>query len=154
MKSNYFAVALSLCVFLSFGASVSATNTLIFYQVNATDAAQVASGSVPNLGTLGNGTFGGTGVTLTNDIPVNGVPAGYGSAAIVCSGSGGVLAPGIQQLSRTNIANAGGFTYEAWFKWNGGGDVNAIIDYAGTEKLIQPTSNPDQKWKPTTPPST
>lgn len=141
MKSKKLAVVLSLLACVSFVASASATQTIIFYQVNATDAAQVASGSVPNLGTLGNGTFGGTGVTLTNDIPVNGVPAGYGSAAIVCSGSGGVLAPGTEQLSRTNIANAGGFTYEAWFKWNGSGNNNCIIDYAGTEKLIRRVSD-------------
>src|SRR5579863_2407736 len=123
-------------------AARAAQQTLIFYQVNNTDAAQVASGSVPNLGTLGNGTFGGSGVTLSGDLPVNGVAAGYGSASIVCSGAGGILAPGTLQLSRTNIANAGGFTYEAWFKWNGGGNINAIIDYAGTEKLIRPNSEP------------
>ena len=37
--------------------------------------------------------------------------------------------------------NAGGFTYETWFKWNGGGNVNAIIDYAGTEKLVRKTTD-------------
>jgi hypothetical protein len=140
MKSKKLALTLLLLVSLSLLTPATQAQTLIFYQVNATDVAQVASGSVPNLGTLGNGTFGGVGIKLTNDIPVDGVPAGYGSAAMVCNGSGGVLAPGTRQLNRTNISNAGGFTYEAWFKWNGGGDVNAIIDYAGTEKLIRQTN--------------
>jgi len=68
--------------------------TLLYYTLNATDANAVASNSIPNLGTLGNGVNGGTGITLTNDIPTNGVPPGDGNAAIVCNGSGGILAPG------------------------------------------------------------
>ena len=75
-------------------------------------------------------------------MPADGVPPEAGDRAIVCNGSGGILAPGTEQLNRTNIANAGGFTYEAWFKWNGAGNINAIIDYAGTEKLIRHSTDP------------
>jgi hypothetical protein len=137
VKWNRSALAWSLLVFLEWRAAASApTNTLIFYQVNDTDAATIAAGVVPNLGTLGAGS-NYNGVTLTNDLPTNGVLAGAGDRALVCNGADGILAPGTQQLNRTNISNAGGFTYEAWFNWNGGGDINAIIDYAGTEKLIR-----------------
>ncbi len=111
--------------------------TLVHYRVNAADASSVTTGSIPNLGVLGRGTNGGAGVTLTSDIPTLGVARYYGDRAIVCNGSGGILAPGRLQLTRTNIANAGGFTYEAWVKWNGNGSVNSIIDYAGTEKLVR-----------------
>ena len=38
------------------------------------------------------------------------------------------------------IADAGGFTMEAWFKWNGAGSVNSLIDYAGTEKIVLDTA--------------
>jgi len=42
-------------------------------------------------------------------------------------------------LEPKNLATAiiaeGGYTMEAWFLWNGGGNVNSIIDYAGTEKF-------------------
>jgi hypothetical protein len=116
--------------------------TLLHYRVSSTDAPTVAAGTIPSLGTLGNGTGSGTGVTLTNDVPADGVPPEAGDRAIVCNGSGGILAPGTEQLNRTNIANAGGFTYEAWFKWNGAGNINAIIDYAGTEKLIRHSTDP------------
>jgi len=115
--------------------------TLVHYRLNSTDAGTVAGGVVPSLGVLGNGTKGGEGVTLTNDIPVNGVPAGYGNNSIVCNGSGGILAPDKQQLTRTNISSAGGFTYEAWFKWTGGGRSNSIINYADTEKLVRRTND-------------
>jgi Concanavalin A-like lectin/glucanases superfamily len=116
--------------------------TLIHYRLISTNAATVAAGSIHSIGTLGNGTGGGAGVTLTNDVPIDGVPPEAGDRAIVCNGSGGILAPDTEQLNRTNIANAGGFTYEAWFKWNGAGNINAIIDYAGTEKLIRRGTDP------------
>ena len=116
--------------------------TLIHYRVSASDTSMVLTGSVPNLGVLGNGTVGGTALVLATDIPTDGVPPGAGDRSLACRGSSGVLAPGTMQLNRTNIFNAGGFTYEAWFKYRTGGFMNAIIDYAGTEKLVRAAVDP------------
>ena len=118
-----------------------AAQTLFHYRVNGSDAALVSGGVVPNLGTLGDGSSGGSGVSLSADVPINGVPPDAGNRSIVCNGSGGILAPGTKQLLNADIASAGGFTYEAWFKWNGNGDFNSIIDYAGTEQLRRRTSD-------------
>jgi hypothetical protein len=38
------------------------------------------------------------------------------------------------------LESKGGFTYEAWFNFAGGGNINSIIDYAGTEKLVRQLS--------------
>jgi len=51
-------------------------------------------------------------------------------------GAAGVLAPGTKQLNNMAINNAGGFTYETWFKWNGSGNINAVIDYAVPRSLF------------------
>ena len=123
---------------VAFATTLHAQQTLIHYRLNAADAGDIASGVVTNMGTLGNGTNVG-GITLSSDIPTNGVPSDAGNRSIVCDGSGGILAPGTQQLNNTAIAGAGGFTYETWFKWEGGGTINSIIDYAGTEKLVRPS---------------
>ena len=101
----------------------------------------MSAGVVPSIGTLGDGSSGGSGVSLSADVPINGVPPDAGNRSIVCNGSGGILAPGTKQLLNVDIASAGGFTYEAWFKWNGNGDLNSIIDYAGTEQLRRRTAD-------------
>jgi hypothetical protein len=112
--------------------------TLIHYTLNdtANDVNLVASGIVPNAGTLGNGIVSNH-ISLDLIIPTNGVPPGAGNVSIYFNGNGGILAPGTQQLNNTAIFNAGGFTYEAWFYSTGGGTYNAIVDYAGTQKLFR-----------------
>ncbi len=116
---------------------VQSSETLIHYRVNSGDS----TSSIPNLGTLGNGVAAGSGVTYSFDRPFEGVPDGGGGNSIAFDGTGGVLAPGTQQLLNSTILANGGFTYEAWFKWNGSGDWNAIIDYAGTEKIFRHATN-------------
>lgn len=115
--------------------------TLIHYTLNtnANDENLYAEGLVPNAGTLGSGIVSNI-ILLSTNLPTNGVPPGAGSFSIHCEGNGGILAPGTQQLNNTAIFNAGGFTYETWFYWAGAGDINAIIDYAGTQKLVRPLS--------------
>src|SRR5271166_6407242 len=112
--------------------------TLIHYTLNDTvnDVNLVAAGIVPNAGTLGNGIVSNR-ISLDLIIPTNGVPPGAGNVSIYFNGDSGILAPGTRQLNNTAIFNAGGFTYEAWFYWNGGGTYNSIIDYAGTQKLFR-----------------
>ena len=55
-------------------------------------------------------------------------------------GSSGVNLPGTQQLLNSTLKASEGFTYEAWFTYVGGGVINSIIDYAGTEKLVRETA--------------
>ncbi|MEZ5302512.1 MAG: lamin tail domain-containing protein [Verrucomicrobiales bacterium] len=110
--------------------------TILHYRVSDTDAAAVAGGTVPSVGSA-DGSISGSGVTLSADIPVQGVPSGAGNRSLTFANSGGVVAPGLQQLLNSVVEAAGGFTYEAWFKYTGGGNVNSIIDYAGTEKLVR-----------------
>lgn len=116
--------------------------TLIHYTLNdtANDENLFAEGLVPNAGTLGNG-MASNSVLLSITLPTNGVPPGAGNLSIYCNGNGGILAPGTQQLNNTAIFNAGGFTYETWCYWIGGGDINAMIDYAGTQKLVRPATS-------------
>ncbi|MDB4713199.1 hypothetical protein OAF41_00415 [bacterium] len=45
------------------------------------------------------------------------------------AGDGGFNLPGTRQLLNSTI--------DAWFNFAGGGNVNSIIDYAGTEKLVR-----------------
>ena len=81
------------------------------------------------------GTFSGI---FSSNIPTAGVPAGAGNRSIVgaaAADSDGVNSAGLQELSNAAIIAEGGYTMEAWFLWNGGVNVNAIIDYAGTEKF-------------------
>ena len=73
---------------------------------------------------------------MNSSVPTEGVPLDAGTRSLNGKGTAGVLSGGTQELSNSLIADAGGFTFETWFKWNGGGTVNSIIDYAGTEKLI------------------
>ena len=117
--------------------------TIFHYRLNDHHADEVAGGSVPNATTsFGDGTTGdfGTIITLSDDVPVTGVPYGAGNRSINCAGTGGVRANGLQQMLNSDIMAAGGFTFEAWFKFTGGGNVNSIIDYAGTEKLDRPAT--------------
>jgi hypothetical protein len=115
-----------------------AATTVLHYRVNDTDAAGVAGGTVPGVGGSPSGTtFGAGGVTLSASVPTIGVPAGAGNRSLNFAGNGGINLPGTQQLLNSAVNTAGGFTYEAWFNYSGGGNVNSIIDYAGTEKLVR-----------------
>ena len=51
-------------------------------------------------------------------------------------GDTGIITDATVLLSNDLVATYGGFTYECWFKWNGAGVVNSVIDYAGTEKIV------------------
>lgn len=112
------------------------STTLIHYRVSSADN---VSSSVPNLGNQGPGDNTGTGVvTLSSDIPTNGVPPGLGDRSLSFPGDAGVKSPGTRQLLNSEILSNGGFAYETWFKFTGGTGLNSIIDYAGTEKIYRP----------------
>jgi hypothetical protein len=91
----------------------------------------------------GNDAVAGPLAVLSNDVPTNGVPAGSGDVSLdssdptaVRANQAGAVTMGSSLLDNDLIEAAGGFTYETWFKWNGGGAVNSIIDYAGTDKIV------------------
>lgn len=113
-----------------------AATTVFHYRVNDTDAAGLPT--VPSVGGsdgTAQGTFSGL---LSSNVPTVGVPAGAGNRSLVGAAdasSDGVNSANIDELSIANVIANGGFTMEAWFYWNGGGNVNSIIDYAGTEKI-------------------
>ena len=117
------------------GLSQLHATTLLHFQVNSEDATTVAGGTVPGVDGSADGSVVGS-VTLTDDIPLI-RPAGGGDRALVFDGASGITLPGTQQLSNSVIASAGGFAMEAWISFAGGGNVNSIIDYAGTEKLVR-----------------
>jgi hypothetical protein len=118
----------------------SAGQTVFHYRVNDSDLAGLPT--IPNLAGSP-GTADAT-TTLNVDVPTNGVPDGAGNRSIDGTGVGGVVSAGTYELNNQAIAGAGGFSYETWFKWNGGGNINSIIDYAGTEKLV---INPDLRMR-------
>jgi hypothetical protein len=104
--------------------------------------------AIPDQGPAHNDATAGPLALLSADIPTEGVPGDAGNASLDTSTpatqatpSGAVMANTLL-LSNAEIAVAGGFTMECWFKWNGAGNVNAIIDYAGTEKIVIPTDSP------------
>ncbi|MFT4548484.1 MAG: hypothetical protein ACI8XO_002521 [Verrucomicrobiales bacterium] len=136
MKTRSFLPLCLLAGFVSVAQSHAAT-TVLHYSVNDTDAATVAAGTVPGFGGSPNGTALGTGGILSASVPTAGVPASAGNRSLSFSGGGGFNLPGTQQLLNSDINANGGFTYEAWFNFAGGGNVNSIIDYAGTEKLVR-----------------
>jgi hypothetical protein len=115
---------------------VSAQTTVFHFRVNDTDAAGLPT--IPSVGgSPGTAQVPFTGV-LSADVPTVGVPPGAGNRSIVGAAdpnSAGVNSANIDEIDNAKIIANGGFTYETWFKYHGGGNVNAIIDYAGTEKL-------------------
>lgn len=125
--------------------TLSAT-TLLHYRVNSTDAAGVAGGTVPGIDGSpdGNVAFGAIG--LSPDLPAL-VPADGGDRSMVFDGASGINLPGSQQLLNSTLASEGGFTLEAWFNYGGGGNINSIIDYAGTEKLVREASGTDAAYR-------
>ncbi len=80
---------------------------------------------------------------LVDDVPSTGVPVVSGNRCLDSSDTAassattsGAVTNNTLLLSNTAIVNEGGFTMECWFKWNGGGTINSVIDYAGTEKIV------------------
>jgi hypothetical protein len=75
----------------------------------------------------------GTATYSTTAVPA-GAAAGTGSMAL--TGGGGIKVTPAASLDNTDVANDGGFTYNAEFLWNGAVASNQkVIDYAGTESL-------------------
>lgn len=122
-----------LVLYLLLSPALLGQDTLFHYRISEADAAAVSNGTVPSIGGSEGVTSGS--LTLSPDIPSLGVPTEAGDRSIDNVGSAGVITAGTGLLSNAAIISTGGFTFEAWFKWDGGGNVNAIIDYAGTEKL-------------------
>ncbi|MBN1421241.1 MAG: hypothetical protein JXP34_20880 [Planctomycetes bacterium] len=94
-------------------------------------------------GPAGNDAVAGPLALISEDIPDVGVPDDAGDASLDCgtqpgtqATQSGAVTTAALLLSNAEIVAAGGFTYECWFKWFGGGSYNAIIDYAGTEKIV------------------
>jgi hypothetical protein len=126
----------SLCALALSSVALSA-ETILHYRVSDGDAATVAGGTVPGADGSPNGVVFSGVVTLSEDIPSEGVPLDAGNRSLAFDGSAGINLPGTQQLLNSEVEAAGGFTYEAWFAFSGGGNINSIIDYAGTEKLVR-----------------
>lgn len=110
----------------------NAAETIFHYRVNDTDASNLPD--IPSV--EGSDGLADDVVTLSDDIPTVGVPAGAGNRSIDNGITGGIVSPDVVELGNDLIADEGGFTYELWFNWSGFGDINSIIDYSGTEKLV------------------
>lgn len=91
---------------------------------------------VKDAGPAGNNGLADATTKLTSNIPTQGVPLDAGNRGFDGRGEGGIVSGGTSELLNADIADAGGFTMESWFQWNGGGSINSILDYAGTEKLV------------------
>lgn len=122
----------ALGILLSVTSLSSAATTIFHYRVNDTDAAGLPT--VPSV--EGPAGIADGEVFLSDNIPTIGVPAGAGNRSLGAGGIGGIVSADLVELSNDLIADEGGFTYETWFFWDGAGDINSIIDYSGTEKLV------------------
>ena len=131
MKSSLFILG----SILAATSSLSAI-TLLHYSVSDSDAAGVAGGSIPGVDGSPNGSVAFGAIGLSENIPAQ-IPASGGNRSLVFNGASGINLPGTQQLLNSAIVSSGGFTMEAWFSYTGGGNINSIIDYAGTEKLVR-----------------
>jgi hypothetical protein len=92
--------------------------------------------SIADAGPRGNTGTADETTKFSASVPTVGVPSDVGNRSLDGKGAGGVVTGGTAELLNSAIAGAGGFTMETWFLWNGGGSINALIDYAGTEKLV------------------
>ncbi|MFT5408579.1 MAG: hypothetical protein ACI9NC_001288 [Verrucomicrobiales bacterium] len=129
------AMASALAIFLVASDSSLAATTVLHFSVSDTDEATVVAGTVAGTDGSPDGTVASGILELSADVPIEGVPAGSGNRSLAFTNSQVITIPGTQQLSHANAIAAGGFTFETWFKWDGGGTLNAMIDYAGTEKF-------------------
>ena len=92
---------------------------------------------------VGNDATAGPLAVLSEDIPAGNLPADAGNRSLdsgdlaaLRGNQSGIVTTNTLLLSNVELAAADGFTIECWFKWDGGGAVNSIIDYAGTEKIV------------------
>ncbi|MBN1443313.1 MAG: hypothetical protein JXA90_11445, partial [Planctomycetes bacterium] len=97
--------------------------------------------NIPDASGAGNGATAGGAAALSSDTP-DSAPDDGGNRSLNTSGGAGAVTSGTGLLSNDAIESAGGFLMEVWFQWNGGGGVNSIIDYAGTDRIIIDTGNP------------
>jgi hypothetical protein len=89
---------------------------------------------IPDQGPAGNHAFAFLDAELSADTPPNG-PTSGGNRSLDCHVHGATTVNSLL-LPNNAIAARRGFTMETWFRWNGGGSVNAIIDSSGSEKLV------------------
>ncbi|MEM7315290.1 MAG: LamG-like jellyroll fold domain-containing protein [Planctomycetota bacterium] len=120
-------------------ANLASAQTVFHYSYNASDPFP----TIVDISGAGNNAFAGELAFLSTDVPTTGVPAGSGDRSFDSSDptaiqgfESGAVTDQILLLENFDIEAAGGFTFETWFKWNGGGAVNSIIDYAGTDKFV------------------
>jgi hypothetical protein len=75
----------------------------------------------------------GTATYTTAAVPPGAAP---GTGSMSLAGAGGIKVTPAELLNNTAVANAGGFTYDIDFEWNGNtAATQKLIDYAGTESL-------------------
>lgn len=118
-----------------------AATTVLHFSTSASDEATVAGGSVPGIDGSPDGIVAFGALSLSDDVPTDSVPASAGNRSLLFTNSQAITIPGTQQLSHAAVIAEGGFTYETWFKWDGAGNLNAMIDYAGTEKFRMNTGS-------------
>ncbi len=129
---------LVLC-FIVWASATTAHSQIVFhyqgFQGTGKDLPKIAdSGPAGNDGTADPTT------KFSSFVPEVGVPGSSGNRSFDGLGQGGIVSSGTSELSNSAIADAGGFSMETWFNWNGTGSVNSMIDYAGTEKLVLDTA--------------
>ena len=131
------------CGLLALGFAICLVQTTAAQTVFHYDYSDAVLPDVFDGGGAGNDATAGPLAIISDDIPTVGVPGGAGDKSFdssdptaVRENQSGAFTNEISLLDNDNIEAAGGFTYETWFKWNGGGAVNSIIDYAGTDKLV------------------
>ncbi len=135
---RFLSVVATLVVAVAMG-TVHAQSTVFHYSYSTDNALP----TIVDQSAAGNNATAGPLAVLSTDVPTIGVPAGSGNASFDSSDAtaaqdnqAGAATDAVSLLTNAAIEAAGGFTYETWFKWNGAGAVNSIIDYAGTDKLI------------------
>ena len=99
--------------------------------------------SIADQSGAGNSATAGPLAVLSSDVPAAHVPPTAGNRSLDSSdpsatdgNPSGALSSALQSLANSTVQAAGGFTMECWFQWKGGGAINSIIDYAGTEKIV------------------
>ena len=96
--------------------------------------------AIPDSGAAGNDGTANANLCFSSDLPAGRFPMDSGDVAFDTGTKlGGAVTNATLLLGNPAITAAGGFTMECWFRWNGGGTVNSIIDYAGTEKIVLDT---------------
>ena len=108
--------------------------TVFHYQAYQSDGRRLPS--IHDEGEAGNNGTADAGFKYSDATAQTGVGSSVGNRSLNGRGVSGIISSGTQELANSLIAEAGGFTMEAWFLWWGGGTGNSLIDYAGSEKLL------------------